>query len=69
MGVRLGGTVVPGGPRRQESVAAGVREADADLVLVHDGARPLVSPALVDAVIEATAASVRRSRAWPCTRP
>lgn len=59
----LDATVVPGGTRRQESVAAGVREADADLVVVHDGARPLVSPALVDAVVEATA---RHGAAVPC---
>jgi 2-C-methyl-D-erythritol 4-phosphate cytidylyltransferase/2-C-methyl-D-erythritol 2,4-cyclodiphosphate synthase len=57
--------VVAGGERRQASVAAGLAELDridhdsdpADrVVLVHDGARPLVSPALVEAV--ATAASV-----------
>jgi len=42
--------VVPGGARRQESVAAGVAEVDAEVVLVHDGARPLVSSALVDRV-------------------
>jgi 2-C-methyl-D-erythritol 4-phosphate cytidylyltransferase/2-C-methyl-D-erythritol 2,4-cyclodiphosphate synthase len=42
--------VVPGGARRQESVAAGVAAADAEVILVHDGARPLVSPALVDRV-------------------
>lgn len=46
--------VVAGGARRQESVAAGVRAARADLVLVHDGARPLVTPALVEAVVAAT---------------
>ncbi len=42
--------VVPGGARRQESVAAGVAATTSRVVLVHDGARPLVSPALVDAV-------------------
>ncbi len=51
--------VVPGGARRQESVAAGVAALDrldagaetADrIVLVHDAARPFVAPALVDAV-------------------
>ena len=54
--------VVAGGATRRESVAAGVRWlADADPegaerpVLVHDGARPLVSPALVAAVARATA--------------
>ena len=47
--------VIAGATRRQESVAAGVRAATADVVLVHDGARPLVSPALVDRVCRAAA--------------
>lgn len=35
--------VVPGGERRQDSVAAGLRQVgDVDLVAVHDAARPLV---------------------------
>lgn len=35
--------VVPGGERRQDSVAAGLRQVgDVDLVAVHDTARPLV---------------------------
>jgi 2-C-methyl-D-erythritol 4-phosphate cytidylyltransferase/2-C-methyl-D-erythritol 2,4-cyclodiphosphate synthase len=49
--------VVAGGAARQESVAAGVRElarldpgGDDRPVLVHDGARPLVSAGLVEAV-------------------
>jgi 2-C-methyl-D-erythritol 4-phosphate cytidylyltransferase len=42
--------VVPGGPRRQDSVANGVEEATAEVVLIHDGARPLVTPDLVDRV-------------------
>ncbi len=45
--------VVAGGDRRQDSVAAGVRAADAPVVLVHDGARPLASSQLVDSVAEA----------------
>jgi 2-C-methyl-D-erythritol 4-phosphate cytidylyltransferase / 2-C-methyl-D-erythritol 2,4-cyclodiphosphate synthase len=52
--------IVAGGATRQQSVAAGVRHLDAldpagrdRPVLVHDGARPLVSPALVDAVAAA----------------
>ena len=45
-------TVVPGGRRRQDSVAEGVRAASAPIVLVHDGARPLVSAALVSRVVE-----------------
>ncbi|MFN8520466.1 MAG: 2-C-methyl-D-erythritol 4-phosphate cytidylyltransferase [Chloroflexota bacterium] len=47
--------VVPGGARRQESVAAGVRVTDAEVVLVHDAARPLASSALADRVAEAAA--------------
>jgi 2-C-methyl-D-erythritol 4-phosphate cytidylyltransferase/2-C-methyl-D-erythritol 2,4-cyclodiphosphate synthase len=49
--------VVAGGSRRQDSVAAGVAAlppaAPGDVVLVHDGARPLVSPGLVERVAEA----------------
>jgi 2-C-methyl-D-erythritol 4-phosphate cytidylyltransferase/2-C-methyl-D-erythritol 2,4-cyclodiphosphate synthase len=55
--------VVAGGPTRQASVAAGVRRLEAldpdrpdRPVLVHDGARPLVSAALVSAVAEAVVA-------------
>ena len=71
-------SVVAGGPRRQESVAAGFAElvrldaeamaspnggardsataADDPVVLVHDGARPLVDPGLVSRVARAAAA-------------
>lgn len=46
----VGATVVSGGARRQDSVAAGVDAARADVVLIHDGARPLVTPDLIDRV-------------------
>lgn len=46
----IGATVVAGGDRRQDSVAAGVEAATADVVLIHDGARPLVTPQVVDRV-------------------
>lgn len=41
--------VVPGGETRQESVASGlaVAEHQAEIIIVHDGARPLVSAALI----------------------
>jgi 2-C-methyl-D-erythritol 4-phosphate cytidylyltransferase len=52
--IEAGATVVAGGERRQESVAAGVEATDADIVLIHDGARPLATSALVDAVAAAT---------------
>ena len=51
--------VVAGGARRQDSVAAGIAAlgegAPGDVVLVHDGARPLVSPELVARVAAAAA--------------
>lgn len=46
----MGARVVAGGERRQDSVAAGVRAAGGEVVLVHDGARPLVTSGLVDAI-------------------
>lgn len=46
----LDSIVVPGGLRRQDSVANGVDAASAPVVLIHDGARPLVTPELVDRV-------------------
>jgi 2-C-methyl-D-erythritol 4-phosphate cytidylyltransferase len=48
-----GAHVVRGGERRQESVAAGVDACDAEIVIIHDGARPLATSALVDAVANA----------------
>jgi len=49
---QAGVTIVPGGRRRQDSVAAGVRAATSEVVLVHDAARPLVSTELVRRVVE-----------------
>ena len=45
-------TVIAGGRRRQDSVAHGVRAAGAEVVLVHDGARPFVTPELIERVVE-----------------
>lgn len=45
-------TFVLGGERRRDSVHAGLVTLTAcDLVVVHDGARPLVSAALIDAAV------------------
>lgn len=50
--------VVPGGPSRQASVAAGLASlgdaglADDDVVLVHDAARPLVGHATIRRVVD-----------------
>ncbi|HWC30909.1 MAG TPA: 2-C-methyl-D-erythritol 4-phosphate cytidylyltransferase [Dehalococcoidia bacterium] len=46
-------TVVVGGTRRRDSVLAGLEALDdCEYVLVHDAARPLVTPALIDAALE-----------------
>jgi len=57
-GVRApAGTIgVPGGDARSQSVRAALREAgDADVVLVHDAARPMVTAELIRACLEALA--------------
>lgn len=43
-----------GGARRQDSVGQGLERLDEDceIVVVHDGARPLVSPRLIDRCVE-----------------
>ena len=47
-------TFVAGGATRQESVMRGVAEAeDAELIAIHDAARPLFSAAIFHAVIDA----------------
>ncbi len=49
-------TAVPGGAARQDSVRLGleaIAAAAPDLVLIHDGARPMVSTGLISRVIQA----------------
>src|SRR6478609_12083115 len=46
---------VDGGKDRQDSVAAGLARVSADYVAVHDGARPLISPADIDRCVAAAA--------------
>lgn len=50
--------ILKGGATRQESVARGVRVAKDDTAYfsIHDGARPLVTPAVIDRVVEAAMA-------------
>ena len=52
-----GGPVVPGGADRQASVYAGLLQAPTatDLILVHDGARPLITASLIQAAVAAAA--------------
>jgi 2-C-methyl-D-erythritol 4-phosphate cytidylyltransferase / 2-C-methyl-D-erythritol 2,4-cyclodiphosphate synthase len=51
--------IVAGGPRRQDSVARGFDRvsADAELVMIHDAARPLVSDAVIRRTIDAAASA------------
>jgi 2-C-methyl-D-erythritol 4-phosphate cytidylyltransferase/2-C-methyl-D-erythritol 2,4-cyclodiphosphate synthase len=47
---------VPGGPTRQDSVRLGLESLlrlPPELVLIHDGARPLVGPTVIDRVLQA----------------
>jgi 2-C-methyl-D-erythritol 4-phosphate cytidylyltransferase len=44
---------VEGGESRSDSVSRALAEVDTDLVVVHDAARPLVEPGLIDAVVDA----------------
>lgn len=45
--------IVPGGATRAESVQKGLALCREELVAIHDGARPLVSAAVIDRVLEA----------------
>ncbi len=44
-------TVVEGGARRRDSVEAGLRAVKSEYVAIHDGARPLVTPKLIDTCV------------------
>jgi 2-C-methyl-D-erythritol 4-phosphate cytidylyltransferase / 2-C-methyl-D-erythritol 2,4-cyclodiphosphate synthase len=59
--------VVPGGRDRQASVASGLAALPpgADVVLVHDGVRPFLSPSLVSAVAAAAASEGSATAAVP----
>jgi 2-C-methyl-D-erythritol 4-phosphate cytidylyltransferase len=48
--------VVAGGPTRAESVSNALEAVETELVAIHDAARPLVTPALVEDVIATLAA-------------
>jgi 2-C-methyl-D-erythritol 4-phosphate cytidylyltransferase len=49
--VRDGATAVAGGASRSESVTAGLERVETELVAVHDAARPLVTPELIDELV------------------
>ena len=51
-----GVVAVEGGEHRSESVANALALCDQELVVVHDAARPLVTPGLIDGMVEELAA-------------
>lgn len=59
--------LVEGGARRQDSVAACLRRCEgADMVCVHDAARPLAPPALFRSTLDAARDSGAAIAAIPC---
>jgi 2-C-methyl-D-erythritol 4-phosphate cytidylyltransferase len=60
--------VCVGGKRRQDSVAAGLNQLkDCDWVVIHDGARPLVTKALIEGGLEAARETGAAVAAVPVT--
>jgi 2-C-methyl-D-erythritol 4-phosphate cytidylyltransferase len=61
--------ILPGGERRQDSVKRGVDllGSDYDLVVIHDGVRPFVSPFLINNAIQAAAQSQAVTVGLPVT--
>lgn len=59
--------VITGGKTRTESVLRAAMEAnkDADLLAVHDGARPFATPELIDSVVEAARVNFAAAPAIP----
>jgi len=60
--------VCAGGKRRQDSVAAGLKQLkDCDWVVIHDGARPLVTRELIERGLEAAKETGAAAAAVPVT--
>jgi 2-C-methyl-D-erythritol 4-phosphate cytidylyltransferase len=59
--------VIPGGARRRDSVEAGLRACTSRYVAIHDGARPLVTPALIQRIIDAASRGNGAIAATPVT--
>src|SRR5579875_3214934 len=58
--------VVTGGERRRDSVRAGLeRLSDVEIVAVHDGARPLVTPAIIAEGVSLARETGAAVAAWP----
>lgn len=60
-------TVVAGGATRAQSVANALAAVGTELVAIHDAARPLITPDLIEAIIATLAASPQADAAIPAT--
>lgn len=61
-------TCVAGGATRSASVRAALDALpDVDVVVVHDGARPLLTPALLERCIAASGGEVAAAAGWPAS--
>ncbi|MGQ9455729.1 MAG: 2-C-methyl-D-erythritol 4-phosphate cytidylyltransferase [Armatimonadota bacterium] len=47
--------IVPGGPERQHSVAAGLEKVTGEIVVIHDAARPFVTAELIECTVREAA--------------
>ena len=59
--------VIEGGLRRRDSVEAGLRECSERYVAIHDGARPLITPGLIQSVVLAATGRPGAIAATPVT--
>ncbi|MDE6028996.1 MAG: 2-C-methyl-D-erythritol 4-phosphate cytidylyltransferase [Clostridiales bacterium] len=59
-------TVVLGGATRAQSVYAGLKAYPCDVVLIHDGARPFVSPAVIERTVDSAIERGSGIAAVPC---
>jgi len=59
--------VCAGGRRRQDSVAAGLKKLDCEWVVIHDGARPLVTKELIEGGLKAAQETGAAVAAVPVT--
>lgn len=59
--------VVEGGARRRDSVEAGLLQCTSRYVAIHDGARPLVTTAVIDGVVDAAVGKAGAIAATPVT--
>jgi 2-C-methyl-D-erythritol 4-phosphate cytidylyltransferase/2-C-methyl-D-erythritol 2,4-cyclodiphosphate synthase len=55
IGIRALPAPVTGGALRRDSVIAGLEAIDADVVMIHDAARPFLPPAVIDRLLAALA--------------